>query len=221
MSLMKTLEIPKSGKCGGTVWQRNRFCQYSYPAFVPFNPRTPAQVAVRGTFGAVSKRWRTLTQEQRDAWIAVARTIKSKPRLFQCGALTGCQLFVKRNVSLVNQGKPQVDLPTEGRSKNEECRNMTPKAVPGLLGGVFVSKRDTGSRGDPLKIPCLHRGKTIPTRSQHAGRSLRPPMPARAASLPLPVPAACLPPAGASEPLGIIPGTGPHTTGAARERRSS
>ena len=144
MSLMKTLEIPKSGKCGGTVWQRNRFCQYSYPAFVPFNPRTPAQVTVRGTFGAVSKRWRTLTQEQRDAWIAVARTIKSKPRLFQCGALTGCQLFVKRNVSLVNQGKPQVDLPTEGRSKNEECRNMTPKAVPGLLGGVFVSKRDTG-----------------------------------------------------------------------------
>src|ERR1017187_6322250 len=149
MSLMKTLEIPKSGKCGGTVWQRNRFCQYSHPAFVPFNPRTPAQVTVRGTFGAVSKRWRTLTQAQRDAWIAVARTIKSKPRLFQCGALTGCQLFVKVNVALVNQGKPQVDLPTEGRSKNGVCRNMTPKAVPGLLGGVFVSKRDTRSRGTP------------------------------------------------------------------------
>src|ERR1017187_43882 len=174
MSLMKTLEIPKSGKCGGTVWQRNRFCQYSYPAFVPFNPRTPAQVAVRGTFGAVSKRWRTLTQEQHDAWIAVAPTIKSKPRLFQCGALTGCQLFVKRNVSLVNQGKPQVDLPTEGRSKNEECRNMTPKAVPGLLGGVFVSKRDTGSRGTHLRyractgvIPYQHARNTLAGRCVH------------------------------------------------------
>jgi hypothetical protein len=76
---MKVLDIPKSGKCGNTVWQRNRYCQYSYPAFIPFNPRSPAQTAVRGTFAAVSKRWRTLTQEQRDVWIAVARTIKSKP----------------------------------------------------------------------------------------------------------------------------------------------
>src|ERR1035441_10551719 len=63
-SVMKVLEIPKSGKCGGTVWQRNRYCQYSYPAFIPSNPRTPAQVTVRGTFGAVSARWRTLTEEQ-------------------------------------------------------------------------------------------------------------------------------------------------------------
>src|ERR1039458_2981487 len=156
---MKTFDIPKSGKCGGTVWQRNRFCQYSYPAFVPYNPRSPAQCAIRGVFATVSKRWRTLTQAQRDAWIAVARTIKSKPRLFQCGALTGCQLFVKVNVSLVNQGKPQVDLPMEGGSKNEVCRKMTSKAVPCLLGGVFVSKRDTGSRGTPLKIPCLHRSR--------------------------------------------------------------
>src|ERR1035437_2809784 len=110
---MKTFDIPKSGKCGGTVWQRNRFCQYSYPAFIPYNPRSPAQVAIRGTFSAVSKRWRTLTQEQRDVWIAVASTIQSKPRCYQSGALTGCQLFVKTNVSLVNQGRLQVDLPPE------------------------------------------------------------------------------------------------------------
>src|ERR1039457_315629 len=63
--VMRVLEIPKSGKCGNTVWQRNRYCQYSYAAFVPFNPRTPAQVTVRGTFGAVSARWRALTQDQR------------------------------------------------------------------------------------------------------------------------------------------------------------
>ena len=48
----------KSGKCGGTVWQRNRYGAYCYPAFVPANPRSPAQMAVRGTFGAVSARWR-------------------------------------------------------------------------------------------------------------------------------------------------------------------
>src|ERR1035441_5972135 len=95
MSVMKTLDIPKSGKCGGIVWQRNRFCQYSYPAFVPYNPRSPAQWAIRGGFATVSKRWRTLTQAQRDAWIAVAWTKWSKPRLSQCGRLTGGPLFVK------------------------------------------------------------------------------------------------------------------------------
>ena len=111
--VMRVLEIPKSGKCGNTVWQRNRYCQYSYAAFVPFNPRTPAQVTVRGTFGAVSARWRALTEEQRIIWCAVAKTKKSKPRLLQCGPLTGFLLFMKVNVPLVNRGLPQFDLPME------------------------------------------------------------------------------------------------------------
>jgi hypothetical protein len=174
-----------SGKRGNRVWQSNRFCQYSYPAFTPFNPKTPAQVAVRGAFGAVSKRWRTLTQAQRDVWIAVARTIKSKPRLLQCGPLTGCQLFVKTNVVLVNQGKPQVDLPTEGSppsavslrrtgSKKEDCRNMPPKAVSVLLDRVFVARQCIGRRGAPVRyrsspmlLPYQHHSNTRAGRWGH------------------------------------------------------
>jgi hypothetical protein len=110
---MRVLEIPKSGKCGNRVWQRNRYCQYSYHAFVPFNPRTHAQVAVRGVFGAVSARWRTLTEEQRVIWCAVARRKKSRPRLRQCGPLTGFLYFVKINVALAYRGLAQVDLPPE------------------------------------------------------------------------------------------------------------
>ena len=110
-SVMRVLEIPKSGKCGGTVWQRNRYCQYSYPAFIPYNPRTAAQVAVRGAFGAVSARWRTLTEEQRIIWCRVARTKWSKPRLCQKGRLTGILPFMKVNVALANRGLAQVDLP--------------------------------------------------------------------------------------------------------------
>ena len=101
----------KSGKCGNMVWQRNRYGQICYPAFVPANPRTPAQVAIRGIFAAVSQRWRTLTEAQRLAWIAVGSTILSRPRLGQCGPLTGCQLFVKVNVHLAHRGQPQLDLP--------------------------------------------------------------------------------------------------------------
>jgi hypothetical protein len=171
---MKIYDIPKSGKCGNTVWQRNRYCQYSYPAFVPFNPKSPAQVAVRGVFSAVSKRWRTLSQAQRDVWIAVARTKWSKPRLLQRGRLTGCQLFVKTNVALVNRGQPQVDLPVERRRKKEECNKMPPKAVPGLLEEVFVSKRDTGREETPLRYrsctgvsPDYHRSTTLAGRLAH------------------------------------------------------
>jgi hypothetical protein len=102
----------KSGKCGDTVWQRARYGQICYPAFIPFNPRSPAQCVVRGNLGAVSKRWRTLTQDQRGVWIAVASTKKSRPRL-GCGPLTGFNYFVKINVALANRGQPQVDLPPE------------------------------------------------------------------------------------------------------------
>ena len=95
------LPYTKSGKCGTMVWQRNRYGPICYPAFIPRNPRTPAQQAIRGIFGAVSKRWRTLTEAQRLDWIAVANTILSKPRLAQCGPLTGCQWQGRRS-----DGKP-------------------------------------------------------------------------------------------------------------------
>ena len=109
--MKNVLEIPKSGKCGNTVWQRNRYCQYSYPAFIPFNPRTTAQIAVRETFAAVSARWQKLREEERLVWCAVAKNMKTRPRLRQCGRLTGFLLFVKVNVRLANRGLAQVDLP--------------------------------------------------------------------------------------------------------------
>jgi hypothetical protein len=68
-------------------------------------------MAVRGHFGAVSARWRELTEEQRIIWCRVARTKWSKPRLCQKGRLTGILLFMKVNVALANRGLTQVDLP--------------------------------------------------------------------------------------------------------------
>ena len=107
------MKVPytKSGKCGNMVWQRARYGQICYPAFIPYNPRSPGQIVVRANFGGVSARWRTLTEEQRRIWCVVARKMKSKPRLLQRGPLTGFLLFVKVNVSLANRGIAQVDLP--------------------------------------------------------------------------------------------------------------
>ena len=101
---------PKSGKIDGIVYQRARYGQIFYPAFIPFNPRTPAQQAVRATFGLVSARWRALTQEQRDIWNAVGPTFKSRRRLTN-GKLTGFHLFVKINVARLHRGLPLAELP--------------------------------------------------------------------------------------------------------------
>jgi hypothetical protein len=108
---MMKVPYTKSGECAGVVWQRARYGQICYETLTPANPRSPAQVAVRGNFAMVSRRWSLLTQEQRDVWNAVARTMKSRPRLAQCGPLTGFNLFVKVNVALANRGQAQLDLP--------------------------------------------------------------------------------------------------------------
>ena len=175
------MKVPytKSGRCGDLVWQHNRYGQICYPVFIPFNPRTPAQVAVRGTFRAVSARWRTLTQEQRDAWVAVAWTKWSKPRL-GTGRLTGCQFFVKTNVPLANQGKPQVDLPPEyARSTKPSVGaafriHPSPFILQPLLAGVVVSKRDTRTGRTLLRYractvvpPYQHRSNTLAGRCTH------------------------------------------------------
>jgi hypothetical protein len=110
---MRVLEIPMAGKRGNRVWQRNRYCQYSYPAFVPANPRTPAQVAVRDVFREISARWRKLTEEQRLIWCAAAKHKKSRVRLRQCGRLSGFLYFMKVNLALAYRGLAQVDLPPE------------------------------------------------------------------------------------------------------------
>jgi hypothetical protein len=128
---MSVLDIPRSGKRGNRVWQRNRYCQYSYPAFVPFNPRSPAQMAVRAHFGAVSARWRMLTEAQRQVWMAVASTMKTRPRLLQCGRMPGFNYFVKTNVALANRGLEQVDLPLEF------LRALEAEAANGLGVGSF------------------------------------------------------------------------------------
>src|ERR1035438_10135242 len=62
--LIMKVPYTKSVKCGNVVWQCVRYGQICYAAFIPFNPRTPAQVAVRGNFAEVSKRWRTLTDRK-------------------------------------------------------------------------------------------------------------------------------------------------------------
>ena len=158
------MKVPytKSGKCGTTVWQRNRYGQISYPLFIPINPRTPAQVAVRLIFAAVSARWRTLTKEQQALWIAAARTKKSRLRL-TCGPLTGFNYFVKVNVALANRGLPQVDLPPEQWQSPKQavsCLGYTGRFEQRLVGPTLflqanqlIERWDGAPRESAARVP--------------------------------------------------------------------
>ena len=101
----------KAGKRGNVVYQRARYGQISYPYHVPANPRTPAQRAIRGVFGAVSARWRTLTEAQRRLWCDAGKTRKTRRRLGQQWPMPGYNYYVQVNVARARRGLPPVDVP--------------------------------------------------------------------------------------------------------------
>src|SRR5689334_1107368 len=101
----------KCGKCGDTVWQRNRYGQISYPYHIPQNPKTPAQQFVRGNFKVASTHWRKLTEEQRLCWCRDAKNRKSRRRLGKQYKLKGYYYYMRVNVKLLNRGQKMMDLP--------------------------------------------------------------------------------------------------------------
>jgi hypothetical protein len=111
--MAKTLRNPQSGKHGTSVSYKTPYGQAERPLTVPKNPSTNAQVGARSALGRTAARWRTLTDEQRVAWITAAHKTSSYPSLGQSGPLTGCQLFIKINCTLAAIGQAPVDLPPE------------------------------------------------------------------------------------------------------------
>ena len=87
---MTILDIPRSGRDGDYVYymRGRKLCRRRY--FIPTNRRTAARSRARGAFGAIAKAWsRVLTEQQRRAWNAAAAKVRSRPRLWQSGWLSG------------------------------------------------------------------------------------------------------------------------------------
>ena len=108
---MKILDIPQSGKRGLTVSLKSRNGLVSRSLARPTDPRTDAQLRLRGLLGTVATHWSRLTQEQRDAWAAEASRHQSRPRLGQSGPLTGFQLYLKINCARLVIGEQEVPMP--------------------------------------------------------------------------------------------------------------
>ena len=83
-----------------------------YPAFIRSTPAPPPRSRSAGFSGPSPPAGARLPRSS-ESFGRVARTKRSKPRLRQCGPLTGFLYFVKINVALANRGLAQVDLPPE------------------------------------------------------------------------------------------------------------
>jgi hypothetical protein len=103
---MKTLDIPKSGKCGNIVVYPGRYGQCQRQLVIPTNPQTPARQFMRGSFGNLARAWgRQLTEAQREAWNVAGPKVQSAKRLGQSGPLTGQQHFQGINSARARVGQ--------------------------------------------------------------------------------------------------------------------
>ena len=106
----------KSGRCGDWVWYLRGNRQFRRLYVKPQDPRTPKQLHWRARFGAASKKYSpSLTQEQREAFIAAGAKFRTRPRLAQSGRLTGQQYSIRMEYEANAAGSAEVQRSlTEG-----------------------------------------------------------------------------------------------------------
>lgn len=107
-SAMKMLDVPQSGSVGSMTSSRNRYGQYKRSRSAPVNPATSQQGIVRARFGNNSAVWRTLTDNQRAGWEALASQISRTDSLGQSYTLNGQGAFMMVNNNLLDAGEAAV-----------------------------------------------------------------------------------------------------------------
>ncbi len=98
-------------KLNGSVFSKNRAGSYLRNKVTPSNPSTPDQALVRSILGTNSSTWRTLTELQRDAWIAAVESWLTTDVFGDTVTPSGFQLFNRLNGNIVNAGSPAISAP--------------------------------------------------------------------------------------------------------------
>jgi len=91
-------------KVGGNVFTKVRSGPMVRIKVSPAQPRSAAQTAVRSNFTTNSKAWDTITQTQRNGWIALAASLPQKDIFGNTYYMTGLQLYQQLNRNLQTIG---------------------------------------------------------------------------------------------------------------------
>ena len=101
------------GSIGGNCFTRTKAGVAVRNKVKPNNPATPAQMAQREAFTRISKMWRTLTEEQRLAWTALAELSRNRGVCGNIIAMTGHQGFMQMNLNRFAMGEDPVSDPDD------------------------------------------------------------------------------------------------------------
>jgi hypothetical protein len=108
---MKIIDVPQTGKLGLTVSYPSRTGLIRRQWVVPANPQSPEQLQVRSRLTQLASGFDALTQQQQDTWNLAAANHQTRATLGQSGPLTGLQLYVKLNSTLLEFGQARADVP--------------------------------------------------------------------------------------------------------------
>jgi hypothetical protein len=108
---MKILDVPQSGSINFRTASRNRNGQYLRARAIPVQPRSTAQLAVRGYLSLNSQEWGLLTKVQQAAWATYADLHPRTDALGQSSAMTGAQAYGSVNNILRLQGLSVLPAP--------------------------------------------------------------------------------------------------------------
>lgn len=150
------------GKINGTVLSKNRGGAYARVKVTPSNPRSAAQMFVRSNLAFLAQKWKTLTQNQRDAWAGAVSDYTRTDVFGDVKTPTGYSLFMRINTSLRDASTNlffNIPAPTVEIAGVESVNGVA--GDPGNPGSISVSFDDSSTGNGYLLVdasPPLSQG---------------------------------------------------------------
>lgn len=154
-------------KQGGSVYSKARPGSYVRTKVSPVQPRTDAQRGVRASFTTISKLWPTISDAQREGWIAIAARYPYHDVFGNTRVLTGLQMFQKCNRVIMDCGySPISDAPPNLNVGS--FGTLSVAYTPGATPVIECTLGDPGSIGGDDKwtywaTPPLSKGRAFVT----------------------------------------------------------
>lgn len=104
------LVVDGRGKLGGHVLAQNRGGSYIRTKVTPANPQSVAQMAVRGSFAAISSGWSQLTEAQRDSFDSLVSAYSRTNVFGDIKNPSGKALYQRLNQNLANTGQTLITV---------------------------------------------------------------------------------------------------------------
>lgn len=131
------------GTVGNGVFQRSRAGNTIREKVVPINPKSSAQISVRGFLASLSKAWAGLTDSQRGQWDTAAASAEwtQKNAFGEDFQLSGEQLYLKLNLIIDFIGETRITTPPSKATFD----SITLGTVTATAGTPSLSMPFTGS----------------------------------------------------------------------------